>query len=132
MEGGSAGPADVSPLAFKKKAALPSSPYPQRMQQSREPSAQSVAAPAALAPPPGAQAPAVRQSMPPGEDEDYDYLSAYMNGQSEDGGSPRAAEFESPDRRERQSVAPGAYGHPPPGYGGGKFSTNLDDEGGLR
>jgi hypothetical protein len=70
--------------------------------------------------------------MPPGDEEDFDYLSAYMNGQEDT--SPAANDFSNAERRKRQSVAPLGYGQPPAsGYGGGRFSTNLEQEdSGLR
>ncbi|KII85674.1 hypothetical protein PLICRDRAFT_56887 [Plicaturopsis crispa FD-325 SS-3] len=111
--GGDAGPADVSPLSFKKRTPLPSSPYPQRM-PSREPLNQE---------PPRSRSDSNRAPAPPpapSEDEDFDYLSAYVNG----GNEPEP-------ERETGSVPRMPSGPSSPGYGRGRFSTNLDD-GGLR
>ncbi|KAG6830787.1 hypothetical protein H0H87_007040 [Tephrocybe sp. NHM501043] len=95
----------TSPLSVKKR--LPSSPYPQGRESSpsRRGRSGSPAQPAAPAP---------SQALPPipKEDDDYDYLSAYV-----DPGAPQQQDAQ------RGRTASG-------GYGDGRFATNL--EGGLR
>ncbi|KAG6840192.1 hypothetical protein C0991_008328 [Blastosporella zonata] len=94
--------ADTTPLSLKKR--LPNSPYP----QGREASPSRRGRSGSPAQPP---APAPTHALPsiPKDDDDYDYLSAYV-----DSGAPE----------EQQR------GRAPSGYGEGRFATDL--EGGLR
>jgi hypothetical protein len=145
---GSVGPADTTPLAFKKRA-LPSSPYPQRLQTqpaSRDPPITNVrgsAAPApAPLPSPTADVTAAHRRIPStvpqnaSSDDDYDqfdYITAYVNtmGPEPDDGSPTQADY---GRFGQSGVVNGSGtggSSTSSGYGQGRFATSLDN-GGLR
>ncbi|EGN94471.1 hypothetical protein SERLA73DRAFT_77862 [Serpula lacrymans var. lacrymans S7.3] len=94
--GGPGGPADTSPLTFRKRA-LPTTPGNA-----------------------GTATPQGERSLPPGQsrpvssfadEEDFDYISAYVNANPEPG---------------EQSRPSGEY---PPGYAQGRFATNLEGNG---
>lgn len=140
---GSVGPADTTPLTFKKRA-LPSSPYPQRLQPqpaSHEPSITNLRGNAAPAPAPLPSQPAVHRPIPStapqntSSDDDYDqfdYITAYVNtmGPEPDDGSPVQADY---GRLGPSKVVngPGAgeSSMSSSGYGQGRFATSLDSEG---
>ncbi|KAF8066570.1 hypothetical protein FPV67DRAFT_1767534 [Lyophyllum atratum] len=108
----------TNPLSFKKR--LPTSPYPQQREASPIRRGRS----GSPAQPP---APAPSQGLPPlptTEDDDYDYLGAYVNA-----GSPNDAG--NLGQLKVANETPGGGGaRGPGGYGEGRFATNL--EGGLR
>ncbi|KDR79444.1 hypothetical protein GALMADRAFT_117708 [Galerina marginata CBS 339.88] len=112
---------------FMKKS-LPSSPYPARDQLGpnvnigRERSASTGRGPS---PAPVARPLSTAQGGD-GDDDHYDYISAYVN--SSDPNTPAQAEFahNGPDPK-----APAHVGKAGGGYGEGRFATDLDD-GGLR
>ncbi|KAI0693927.1 hypothetical protein C8T65DRAFT_667425 [Cerioporus squamosus] len=101
----SEGLADVSPLNVKKRP-LPSSPYPSQSQMLGPGQGQgmrSVSAPHMGPPGQGEQDRPVSQYRQDGEEDEYDYISAYTD---------------NPDRAS--------------GYGSGRFATNLEDGNGIR
>ncbi|KAG6909753.1 hypothetical protein DXG01_015469 [Tephrocybe rancida] len=97
----------TSPLSLKKR--LPSSPYPQGREAS--PIRRGRSGSPALPP-----APAPSQALPaiPTDEDDYDYLSAYVEPGTQTGGK----------------ADPSQTGRNQGGYGEGRFATDL--EGGLR
>ena len=120
-ESGSISPADTMPLAFKKRT-LPSSPYPPRLQASREPSSQSLrGAPVPSSPNEHRRVPSsVPQNTFPDEDDHFDYITAYVNNMGsdpEDGGG----QIQQPSTNGPKQTSSG--------YGQGRFATNLEDSG---
>lgn len=130
---GSIGPADTTPLAFKKRT-LPSSPYPQRQQTpSREPSVSNlsnpVPAPTPSADPAHRRVPSsVPQNTFPDEDDQFDYIAAYVNnmGADTDSGSPSGEDYGRLGQPRVLNESPTSSG-----YGRGRFTTNLES-GGFR
>jgi hypothetical protein len=125
--GGGAGPADTTPLAFKKRP-LPSSPYPQRgaapgqgQNQAQSPSLSQLQQEDAGALPyprrPGADA-AEQRPLSTASSE-FDYISAYM---SDGPADPAQGDFERRSGEGRDVNG---------GYGQGRYATNVGD-GGLR
>lgn len=120
---------DTSPLMLKKR--LPSSPYPQHSEPS--PMSRSSSLPPPPLPAPGNSHSNVEggqgHQREAGElDEDYDYLSAYVNpGSPEDVGSlgPLRIANESGEGSGRRAQG----GHGRGGYADGRFTTDLE---GLR
>ncbi|TFK84965.1 hypothetical protein K466DRAFT_495610, partial [Polyporus arcularius HHB13444] len=96
----SEGLADVTPLNVKKRP-LPSSPYPSQSQMLAPGQGQGMRS--VSAPHIGEQDRPVSQYRQDGEEDEYDYISAYTD---------------NPDRAS--------------GYGSGRFATNLDDGNGVR
>jgi len=73
----------------------------------------------------------VPQNAMPDEDDQFDYITAYVNnmGPDPDDGSPTQADY---GQLGQTRVANGVGSAPTsPGYGQGRFATNLDG-GGLR
>jgi hypothetical protein len=117
--------ADTSPLSLKKR--LPNSPQP----QPRDPSPMGRSA---SFPPPGNPGPLPNHNVGAeqgGElEEDYDYLSAYVNsGPIEDAGSLGPLRIANETGDGDGHHAQGGYGHSRGGYGDGRFATDLE---GLR
>ena len=114
---------DTSPLVLKKR--LPSSPHP----MSRDPSPMSRSASLPPLPPlPGNPQNQNHQSQSGDLDEDYDYLSVYVNvGPMADAGSlgPLRVMNETSEGDRPQSQ--GVYTHGRGGYGDGRFTTDLED-----
>lgn len=124
-ETGSPGPADITPLAFKKRS-LPSSPYPARLQATREPSGQSPKDSSVPTSPVDGIHRRVPSSVPqntfPDEDDQFDYITAYVNNMGPEEG-------EAPHNEESGKKTNGAGGPTSSGYGQGRFATNLEDSG---
>lgn len=143
----STGIADITPLAFKKRgpsvgggnptAASPSSPYPPRLPST--PNLRGPAAPSSYAPPSPSPVDAAHRRVPssvpqntfPDEDDQFDYITAYVNnmgpeeqGGGNGGGSP--AQGRGPNNVGRSVSANPTVGGG--GYAQGRFATNLGDD----
>ncbi|KAF9457410.1 hypothetical protein BDZ94DRAFT_1202761 [Collybia nuda] len=108
---------DTSPLSFKKR--LPSSPYPQQREAS--PMSRGPTSSISRHTPPPQAPPSTTLPPVPGDDDNYDYLSAYMSS------SPPSGETAGGPLRDTKNSGNNGYAQ---GYGEGRFATNL--EGGLR
>ncbi|TDL18994.1 hypothetical protein BD410DRAFT_792600 [Rickenella mellea] len=136
---------DISPLSFKKKATLPRSPHPPRMQsqlaESSPVDANDVQQPENSNPagpkipdapptlPPLSQSPTQSEHQPPpappysgaadGDPDNYDFIASYVTPYEE---SPRDQDF---GRLGKVQVT--NPGEASPGYSQGRFATNLDE-----
>ncbi|PPQ78454.1 hypothetical protein CVT25_011849 [Psilocybe cyanescens] len=136
-------PRTISAAAFKRprnastdtgeyvKKSLPSSPYPLRDQGERGPPPPGVLASAAAAsatPAAAAIPPPVDNTHAEAED-DYDYISAYVN--SSNPSSPTRGEFSNTAPGQGASL-PAGPGGKVGGYGEGRFATDLERGSSLR
>jgi len=109
--GNGPGIADTTPLTLKKK--LPSSPYPAQRERSASNSTSN------LNP---ASTPAQRPESTVGDDDHFDYISAYSRGPEEEEGTPMKGDFGTLGHVEVVGGVPLSPG----GYGEGRFATNLE------